>query len=54
MRLEKEKSHGISQFLPFEKRAEHYKYLMKSDKFVPFGRPQSCKVIIQVMTECCF
>ena len=37
--------------LPFEKCAEHLQYFVKLDNFVPFGRPQSGAVIIQLMTE---
>ena len=38
-------------FLPFDKFAKHQQYVIKLDNFVPFGRPQSCSVIIQLMTE---
>ena len=37
--------------LPFEKCAEHEQKFMKLDNFVPFGRPQSGTIIIQLMTE---
>ena len=30
---------------------KHKQYLMKSNKFVPFGRPPFGKVIIHAMTE---
>ena len=37
--------------LPFEKCAEHKQYFMKLDSFVPYGRPQSGTVVIQLLTE---
>ena len=42
---------GKYNIFPFEKCAEHLQYFMKLDNFVPFGRPQSGTVIIQLMTE---
>ena len=47
----KQNFNGKGNFLFFEKCAQHLHYLMKLDNFVPFGRPSSGKVIIQVMTE---
>ena len=38
---------GKDNFLPFE----HKQYFMKLDNFVPFVRPLSDTVIIQLMTE---
>ena len=45
---------GKYNFLPLEKCAEHLEYLMKLDKFVTFGRPQSGTMIIQLMTSLMF
>ena len=42
---------GNYNILPFEKCAEHLQKFMILDNFVPFGRPPSGTVIIQLMTE---
>ena len=47
----KQNVNGIGNFIPFEKSAKCKQYSMKLDNFVPFGRPPSGKVIIQVMTK---
>ena len=43
---------GKYNILPFEIWAEHQQKLIKLDNFVPFGRPQSGTVIVQLMTRC--
>ena len=42
---------GKYNILPFEKFAEHKPQFIKLDNFVPFGRPQSGTVNIQLKTE---
>ena len=46
-----QKFSGKYNILPLEKCAENLEKFKKLDNFVPFGRPQSGTVIIQLMTE---